>query len=100
LERIVGVVGRPEFPGAVYPLQFTLCMLTAALPQPVPAWTRPERQRVCFATEPESMDDYRDYTGERASRIPSINSTRGTVILPGTGEAMWKGFAPTVVSTG
>jgi hypothetical protein len=93
----VGVVGRPEFRGALYPLHVALCLVTVTLPQQVPALTRPTRQHLCLAIEPEGEDEKRDYTAERAFRIPSINSTAGRVVSPGTGEGVWTGFAPTVV---
>ena len=100
-ERIVGVIGRPEFPGALYPLQLAWCLGTASLPQQVRALTPLTRPRVCGATEPEAYEDKRDYMGERAARI-DVNraSTRSgdVVVRPGTGELMWEGFAPTVSS--
>src|SRR6266542_1789362 len=90
-QRIVGVVGRPDFPGVLYPRGTAWCLMTALTPQEVPVLIRPVRDRACVVIEPEGQDDKRDYTVERALRIPSINSTaRG--VAPGTVEAVWTGL--------
>src|SRR5688572_26496043 len=98
-ERIVGVIGRPDFPGALYPLHMAWCLGTAQLSQQPPALTTPARPHSCRLTEPEAYDDKRDYTGERAARIDtnSASTRRGDVIVsPGAGELTFEGFVPTV----
>src|SRR6266545_2147793 len=97
--RVVGFIGRSEFPGSIHPLATAFCLATASLPREVPALTRSVPGPVCVVMEPEGTDDKRDYTGERASRIPSINSTGDRVVAPGTGAAVWTGFPPTVTAT-
>ena len=99
-ERVAAVVGRLDFQTALYPIRITLCFATVTLPQQVPALTRPVARREYLLVEPEGRDDLRDYTGERAFRLVSINSTAGRVVVPETGEALWTGLAPTVASTG
>jgi hypothetical protein len=49
--------------------------MTVTLPRPVPALERPTAPRVCFTLEPESNEDRRDYTFERASNVVVSAST-------------------------
>jgi len=92
-ERVAAVVGQLDFQTALYPIRITVCLATVTLPQQVRALTRPVARREYLLVEPEGRDDLRDYTGERAFRFVSINSTAGRVVVPGTGEAVWTGFA-------
>lgn len=100
-ERVVVVIGRLEFQMALYPLRVAACLATATMPHPVPAWTLSVPARKCLLIEPEERADPRDHTAERAFRFASINASgRDVMVRPSTGEAVWTGFAPTVVSTG
>jgi len=92
-------VGRFEFQSALYPVRIALCLAAAQLPQHIPALTRTVPERPCWVIEPEGQDDRRDYTGERAVRLASINST-GRAVFPGTGALVVNGFAPTVTTSG
>jgi hypothetical protein len=53
--------------------------------------------------EPEGVDDKRDHTGERASRIVANSGSTGAgdvVVRPGTGELKVEAFAPTITTSG
>jgi hypothetical protein len=79
---------------ALHPLETALCVATATVSQQVPAVTSFKQAHVCMAIEPEGEDDRRDHTLERALRIPSVNTTGGVVVAPGTGEGTWEGLDP------
>ena len=74
-ERIVSVVGDLRFQSAIGPVISAACLMTITLPRRVPALERPVAHRVCFALEPESNEDHRDYTFECAVRVVVSAST-------------------------
>jgi hypothetical protein len=104
-ERVVGFIGRPDFPGSICPIGTAFCLVTAPMPKEVPALTRRVPGHVCFVMESEGVNDKRDYAGERVSRIVGNSASTGggggnVVVRPGAGELMVEGFAPTVTTSG